>query len=129
MQNNTVVIDFKKHKCSKGIPNCVSVTKIGGVCCPHYNLANFLQCRGTKPGALFCLYNNKPLSYKMLVDWFAMLVNVCKFPKSVTLHCLCVGGATHCALLGKSDSQIQQTGRWSSRGCDAYLQMNSISIW
>ncbi len=128
MQDKLLVIDFKKFKHSKNHPNCISVSKVTGACCPHLHLANYLQCRGSHPGDLFVLHKNKPLKYNMLVQWFSMLVNVARLPKCLSLHCLRVGGATHLALLGKSENQIRRSGRWSSRGFDAYLKFNSVSV-
>ncbi len=128
MQDQCIVLDFQKYKHSKTTPNCIAIAKSGGPCCPHFHLGKFLLVRGSGPGPLFSLPDNSPLPYKTLTDWFKLVTSLCNFPAKLSLHSLQVGGATHAALIGKTEAQIQRFGRWTGQGFNAYLQFNSTTV-
>ncbi len=128
MQDESIVLDFQNDKHSKSIPNCIAIARSDGSFCPHFHLAKFLQVHGPSSGPLFSLPDCQPLPYTTLNEWFRLVVNLCKFPPKLSLHSLRVGGATHAALIGRTEAQIQRFGRWTGQGFNAYLKFNSTTV-
>ena len=92
----------------------------GSSVCPVGHLENYLAMRPAMPGQLFIHFDGSPLSR---FQFSRVLTKVIAFAGDkqvpigqITSHSFRIGAATSAALLGFSNEQIQEWGRWKS-GC------------
>lgn len=114
----------KNDQFGKGI--ILTITKqVDTDFCPVRHLNKYLALRPKIGGPLFCHYGGKPLTR---YQFTAMLKKILSVLNLSTLgqfgtHSFRIGGATHFAMLGYSNEEVQQMGRWKSDAYKTYIRI------
>lgn len=96
--------------------------------CPVKLLLHYLEIRGTLPGPLFCTADMKPISRARFSNFLNSCLSLLKLPvKHYKAHSFRIGAATSALLSGRSESEIQILGRWSSTAFKKYLRLSAIA--
>lgn len=89
-------------------------------------LIDYLKVRSNKPGPLFCLANEAPLSRVYFDKTLHKCLSCCQLDSSrYKGHSFRIGAATAAAERGLSDSQIRSMGRWNSNAFKKYIRTNN----
>ena len=91
-------------------------------------MRTYLKVRGNKEGPLFTLPGKKGVTRSVFTSRLKGYLKICKLDTAnYKAHSFRIGAATHALLQGKSDSQIEILGRWSSSSYKKYLRVAAIS--
>ena len=123
-----VSIHTFKHKKSAH-PSSLSINSVQGPYCPVQALWDYCRLRGSRPGPLFTIPNGHPVTR----SWFDTIFRrsltwVGLDPRHFKSHSFRIGAATHAAILGASDAQIQAMGRWSSSAFRKYIRIPMLTV-
>ena len=90
--------------------------------CPVDILLGYLSKWGLKPGFLYVLSNQKPVSHNYFTKQLAFALKLCNLnPDVYKGHSFRIGAASHAADRGMSDAQIRSLGRWRSNAFLKYM--------
>ena len=125
---HSLEIHFQHFKHSRGqVSRHVIQPSLDPHICPVRLLSEYLHVRGAVTGPLF---TNRDGSAALRKDFCAQLklaLNWCGYPGDrYNTHSFRIGGATHMARLGASESQIRQAGRWASNAFLAYTRVHAV---
>ena len=122
-----VTIREYKHKKSPH-PVSLSIQSKGGPYCPVQALVSYCKVRGPSPGPLFTFPKAQPIPRSWFDAGFQRsLTWVGLDPKNYKSHSFRIGAATHAAMLGASDAQIQAMGRWTTNAFRKYIRIPMLS--
>ena len=95
--------------------------------CPVAALQDYLQFRGYASGPLFIFPDGSPVPRNFFVSRLRQcLIFAGLDPTLYKSHSFRIGGASHYAELGYSDSQIRLLGRWKSDAFKRYIRSQRI---
>ena len=123
-------LKFDKFKHSKpGKPFFIQInSKQDSPYCPVTILLSYMRYRGSFPGPLFCYMDGSPVSRARFTKQLQLCLNIMKLPTAhYKSHSFRIGAATSALLQGKSESEIQLLGRWSSSAFKKYMRLASIN--
>ena len=128
LNHEALGIRFVSFKHFHGRPFSIRIPRQGGPICPVNLVQQFLDLRGYKPGPLFAHSDLSAVSYhewqKVFVELSARITGFVR----ITPHSPRIGGATHAAILGMSQEDIQRLGRWHSSAYQKYIRIESFTI-
>ena len=125
----TITITVFKHNLSRRPLDIVMPAQDDPSVCPVRALAQYINLRGYAPGPLFCFPNGSPVSRSFFTSQLkAAIVYIGFNPAFYKSHSLRIGGASHYAELGYSDSQIRLLGRWKSDAFKKYIRSQRIHL-
>jgi site-specific recombinase XerD len=124
---DSLSITFRKFKHSKGNPSVHTIcAEKDRLLCPVSLMATYLSARGEQAGPLFIDDKGRSLSRKEFLSSLKSVLKLCKLPEDrVKSHSFRIGGATHMARTGASDTQIRLAGRWSSNAFLTYTRVHN----
>ena len=94
--------------------------------CPVSLLLQYLQLQGNRPGSLFCTADGQPVPRATFSNWLNAGLCLLRLPQAnYKIHSFCIGAATWALLQGKTESEIQILGRWSSSAFKKYLRLSA----
>ena len=125
----SMTVKFVSYKHMKGNqPFLLRIEKKPENFCPVALMAEYLKVREKKEGPLFTLPGKYGVSRSFFTSRLKGYLKACKLDiASYKAHSFRIGAATHALLQGKSDSQIEILGRWSSNSYKKYLRVAGIS--
>ena len=95
--------------------------------CPVEALQDYLHLRGYASGPLFVFPDGSPIPRNFFVSRLRQcLIYAGLDPTLYKSHSFRIGGASHYAQLGYSDSQIRLLGRWKSDAFKRYIRSQRI---
>lgn len=98
--------------------------------CPVKLIQQYLLLRGKINGPLFCYKDGQPITRKNFCLILRAALDFSKFDTSkYKPHSFRIGAATTAHLLGYSDSQIQEMGRWKSDSYRRYIRIPMLSTF
>jgi integrase len=123
-----IYIRFDHFKHHAGQPITIVVNSSSHPC-PVKALNHYLTLRGYQGGPLFAFPGLKHLPRA----YFTNMLHCCLTylglnPAQYKSHSFRIGAATHAALLGLSDSEIQALGRWKSGAFKKYIRLPCVSF-
>ena len=122
-----VEITFKTFKHYHGRPITICIKSQQNSLCPVACALKYLEIRGSTPGPFFCMSNGDPVKYCELLDLFKLL-NSCVSSSKLSPHSLRIGAATHAAIIGLSQDEIQRLGLWHSSAHLKYIRISSFDV-
>ena len=125
---NSVHITFTNFKHSKpGQPFIIKLqSKPNQLHCPVAALSSYLYQRGSRPEPLFCMRDNTPIPRAKFSKQLQACLKCLKLPvDNYKAHSFRIGAASHALLQGKTESEIQFMGRWSSNGFRKYFRLSA----
>ena len=119
-----VQIHLKRSKCDQfGIGADVVVGRTGTMVCPVQALVDYLELRGTRPGAFFLDIPGNTVTKSWFVEQVRGILQLAGIPAhQYAGHSFRIGAATTAALAGIPDSTIQMLGRWHSAAFLRYIR-------
>lgn len=131
LTNDSVQILLLSSKTDQfGLGSTITISKwADSDVCPVRNLQNLLCMRPKVGGPLFCHFGGDPLTRYQFASMLRKSLVVLGIPNVdyFSTHSFRIGGATHCAMLGYSNEQIQIMGRWKSNAFKSYIRNNSVN--
>lgn len=119
-------LTMSSFKHSTGIPFTIEIPSQNFPLDPVVIMYNYLLRRGTNEGPLFCAKNLYPIHRSVFVKVLNLsLQNIVATRGKFTTHSFRIGGATHAAESGMSDSKIRALGRWKSNAFQKYIRISS----
>ena len=124
-----VVLTIRNYKHQKTPhPVSLSIQLVGGPYCPVQALWTYCKLRGPQPGPLFVF----PPQQSIPRSWFDLgfqrsLAYIGLDKRWYKPHSFRIGAATHAAMLGASDAQIQAMGRWSTNAFRKYIRIPMLT--
>ena len=112
-----IVISITKFKHNKsGKPfDIVLARNENKIICPVNALYNYIKYRGTKNGPLFCFPDYTSVSREFYCAQLKYNLTFCGLdPNFYQSHSFRIGGSSYLALIGMSDEQIRNIGRWKN---------------
>ena len=126
--SDVIYIRFTHFKHHSGPPVTIIVNPASNPC-PVALLAQYLSQRGLSPGPLFVFPGQKYLSRSYFTSMLrSALTFIGLDPAHYKSHSFRIGAATHAALLGLSDPEIQALGRWKSGAFKKYIRLPTVSF-
>ena len=123
-----IVIRFTTYKWSKQTGFVLTVRPTNLMFCPVKCLAQYLEIRGRKRGALFLRSNGLPIAISAFQKMFQSVMSFLRMPGTYSAHSLRIGAATHAAAVGYTDAQIRVFGRWSSTAAFNYIKFPVVQV-
>ncbi len=115
-----------KHYC--GDPIFINIFAQNSMFCPFKAMFQYLNVRGTKPGALFCQISGKPVTYSEYSVVFSRIIQFLQIPGKYSPHSARIGAATHAAIMGIPEQTIRRLGRWHSDSYLRYIRISSFNV-
>ncbi len=127
IRNPTLLrVHLKKSKCDqvgKGVDVYIGRI-VDDILCPVAAVLAFLAARGSAPGPLFCLPNQRPLTKARFVKGVRQALVGLGLPyDQFAGHSFRIGAATTAAQAGIEDSMICSLGRWNSTAFLTYIRI------
>lgn len=129
LSHNTVGIQFKnyKHKAGSQAARHIINASPDASLCPVRTISRYISWRGSMQGPLFRHKDGTSVTRKQFSD---LLKSALTFSgqqaERFNTHSFRIGGTTHMAQEGSSDSQIRLAGRWASNAFQAYTRIHNI---
>ena len=99
-----------------------------GLVCPVLNMVRYLKVRPKIDGLLFCHLNSKPLTRYQVSSMIKKAVRFLGLNENdYNTHSFRIGAATSAALMGKSNEEIMDLGRWNSMSFKKYIRLYSFN--
>lgn len=117
------IASSKTDQFATGINMLIS-EQLDEMVCPVRNLRKFLGIRPHIEGPLFCHFGGNPLTRYQFTSMLKRAL--CTLGISQTnygSHSFRIGCATHAAMQGFSDEEIQLMGRWKSKAYKNYIRI------
>lgn len=126
--SNVIYIRFTHFKHHCGTPVTIIVNPASKPC-PVALLHRYLTLRGSSPGPLFILPGQNYLSRRYFTSMLHVALTYLGLNTALyKSHSFRIGAATHAALLGLSDPEIQALGRWKSGAFKKYIRIPTVSF-
>jgi hypothetical protein len=126
--SNCIHIRFCHYKHHTGLPVTV-VINASTRPCPVRTLQHYLRLRGYQDGPLFVFPGLKHLPRAYFTNMLQYCLTYLGLsPSQYKSHSFRIGAATHAALLGISDVEIQSLGRWKSGAFKKYIRLPAVSF-
>ena len=124
----SVVITFNSYKHMSGnVPFSLTIKSDESQLSVVKLLAEYLQLRGYKNGALYLLPNSKPITRNLFNKYLEKVIKDCNFNLKIKSHSFRIGAATTAIENGYSNEQVQIMGRWRSNAFKKYVRVTSMS--
>jgi site-specific recombinase XerD len=128
VMHDSFTVIFKSFKHHSGTPLTL-VVKASACPCPVQALKQYLSLRGSAPGPLFLTSSHTTVSRELFTQQLhSALAWVGLNTHNYKAHSFRIGAATHAALLGYADSEIQAMGRWKSGAFKKYIRLPTVSM-
>lgn len=122
----SIQVTFRRYKHSYNQPPFSLTLQRQFSFCPVQYLLDYLDYRGSAPGALFIL-KDLPVTRKYFCDLLTMAIKRCGLnPSRYKGHSFRIGAASDAAERGMSDTQIRTLGRWKSNAFLRYIRVSSL---
>ena len=122
-----VTVMFGTFKHHSGPPVYLDIQGSPSSHCPVVILRRYVHLRGCQRGPLFMFPDGSPITpsyFSKLLSYSTTWAGLQQ--ANIKPHCFRIGAATHSALLGYSDTQIQQMGRWKSSAFKKYVRIQTF---
>ena len=124
MENDAVSINFTCYKHSAGSRATLRINAKPSNDCPVMALRVYIALRGISPGPLFITTSGEEVLRQVFTQELKSALDFTGIQSNrFTSHSFRIGGATHMALNGASDTQIRQAGRWASNAFLSYIRI------
>ncbi|XP_053388406.1 uncharacterized protein LOC128551535 [Mercenaria mercenaria] len=118
-----------KHSKGRSVVIAITAKKENKLFCPVSNMWHYVSLRGPVDGPLFTFLDREPVTRSFFSTMLGRCLIFCGYDNKVYKgHSFRIGAASAAASLGKSESFIQEMGRWKSTAFKKYIRIQSFSV-